>query len=132
MIRSPKYLYSAIFVVFLTLGFGASSCAKAQPQLSPAGQAAVSAKQVIQALDVARDFAIAANAQTPPMISAADTLKIVDWHEQAVKVIVAVPGGWKATLQASLTQLQKDVPADVWSRLLPYVTLVETLMAGVV
>lgn len=111
---------------------GVSACgATPPPTLSPAGQAAVTATQVIKALDVIRDTVVELNKQTPPIVSTADMLKVVNFHESAVKTILAVPSGWKATVESALAQLQKDLPADTWNRMLPYITLYETLVAGV-
>jgi hypothetical protein len=118
-------------VATVALALTLTSCAPPPPTLSPAGQAAVIGKQVIQALDVLRDFAISANAQTPPLLSTANTRKIVDYHESAVKVITTVPTGWKATVLAGLAQLKVDLPPGDWLRILPYVALVQSLIAGV-
>jgi hypothetical protein len=115
----------------LALALTLAGCAPPPPTLSPAGQAAVIGKQVIQALDVLRDFAISANAQTPPLLSTANTRKIIDYHESAVKVIEAAPSGWKATVLAGLDQLKVDLPPADWLRILPYVALVKSLIAGV-
>lgn len=121
-----------VLAAALSVGIGITTgCARqAQPQLSPAGHAAVTATQLIQALDVVRDVAINANAQVPPLISTADTRTIVNWHESAVKTLIAVPSGWKATIRAGLVQLQADLPSTVWDRLAPYITLINTLIAG--
>lgn len=99
------------------------------PSLTPVGQATVTATEVIRALDVVRDTAQFLNAEQPPLLSNAVTLKIVNWHESAVKVIVAVPSGWKATVTASLGQLQADLSAADYARIAPYVALVQTLIA---
>lgn len=121
-----------ILIVLLLSSPALSSCAgNAQPVLTPAGQAAVTATQVIRALDVVRDTAILLNAQTPPVLSEHVTLQIITVHESAVKTILAVPAGWKPTVLTALEQLQRDLaPAD-WSRIEPYVTLVHTLIAQV-
>ena len=109
-----------------------SGCAgNTQPQLTPTGQAAVTATQVIKALDVIRDTAIDLNAQTPPVLSNAVTLKIVNFHSSVVKVILAAPSGWKGIVQAALTQLQADLAPPDWQRIAPYVALVQTLLASI-
>ena len=105
--------YAAALVLTVAL----SGCGGAPPpNLTPVGQAAVQATQVIKALDVLRDFAITANAQNPPLLLTTDTRKVVDFHTAAVKTVTAVPAGWKATVQAGLTQLQADLPPPVWAR----------------
>ncbi len=108
-----------------------AACPKAPPNVTPVGQAAITATHVIQALDVIRDLAVSLNAQQPPVLSTAVTTKIVTFHESAVKVILAAPSGWKQTVLAGLDQLQTDlVPAD-WNRIAPYVALVKGLIAAV-
>ena len=90
------------FAFVLSLICAPGSCAKAPPTLSPAGTAAFHALQVGHALDIVRDVANDANRQTPPLISNTALLKIVNWHEAAVRTIVAVPSGWKPTVLAGL------------------------------
>lgn len=102
------------------------------PSLTPVGQASVTATQVIKALDVVRDTASDLNATQPPILSNKVTLQIVNFHESAVKVILAAPTGWKNTVVAALGQLQSDLsPAD-YARIAPYVALVQTLIASVI
>jgi hypothetical protein len=106
-----------------------TSCAvQSPPTLSPAGTAAFQATRVVKALDILRDFAIDAEAQDPKLISTDNTLKVVNFHEAAIKTIGAVPGGWKATVQAGLDQLKDDVLPAEWQRLLPYVALIKSLI----
>jgi hypothetical protein len=108
----------------------ASGCAHVPPSLSPAGQAAFQATRVVKALDVLQDFAIAAEAQTPKLISTNDTRKVVNFVGSAVKTIDAVPGGWRPTVAAELVQLERDLPPTTWKRLAPYVQLLKVLMEG--
>ena len=120
--------YTLALVLLLTF---AGCAAKAPPQLSPAGSAAFYSTQAVKSLDVLRDFSIAAAAQTPPLISKANTLKVVNFHEAAVKTINAVPGGWRPTVSAALAQLQHDILPAEWQRLLPYIQLVRSLIEAV-
>jgi hypothetical protein len=129
--KYPRYVVSLVFVAFLGLGFGASSCAKAQPQLSPAGQAAVTGTQVIKALDVVRDFVVDGNRQSPPLFTHAETLSVVNTHESIVKAIAAVPNGYQALANATLDTLQASLPSATWARIAPYITLVRSLIAGI-
>ncbi len=132
MIRRPLLSVSLIvFVTFLALGLGAQSCVKPQPQLSPAGVTAVSATQVIKALDVVRDFVVDGNRQTPPLFTAAETLSVVDTHESIVKAIAAVPNAYQTLANTSLDTLRASLSAAAWARIAPYVTLVRSLLAGV-
>jgi hypothetical protein len=108
-----------------------SSCAANPVPVSPATQAVVAATQVIKALDVVRDTAIDLNATVPPILSTAVTTKIINFHESAVKTIMAVPGGWKSTVLAAIGQLQGSLTPAEFDHIAPYVTLVQTLIASV-
>jgi hypothetical protein len=112
----------------LVLALTLVSCAKAQPTLSPAGEAAFKATQVVKALDVLRDVAISAETQTPKLISTADTRKVINFHESAVKTISAVPDGWRNIVAVGLAQLQHDLPQPTWTRIQPYAALVTALI----
>ena len=120
-----------MLAVVLALVLAAPSCAKAPPTLSPTGAATFQATRVVKALDVLQDFAIAAEAQTPKLLTTAHTRTVIDFVAVSVKAIGAVPGGWKPTVVAALAQLQKDVLPDEWARLLPYIGLVQSLIEGV-
>ncbi len=118
-------------LIACVLACSLSACSgNAQPQLTPAGQVAVSATQVIKALDVIRDTAIDLNAQVPPVLSTATTRKIVSFHESAVKTILAAPSGWKQTVTAGIGQLQSDLAPIDWTRIKPYVDLVVALIGA--
>lgn len=119
-----KYSRSLVLVLVLV----AASCAKAPPSLSPAGTAAFQATRVVKALDVLSDFVIAAEAQTPKVISTANTRTIGNFVTAAAKTIDAAPGGWKPTVLAGLDQLQHDILPAEWQRVLPYVTLIKALI----
>jgi hypothetical protein len=112
----------------LALVLTAPSCAKAPPSLSPTGTAAFQATRVVKALDVLQDFAIAAEAQTPKLLTTEHTRTVIDFVAASVKTIGAVPSGWKPPVVAALAQLQKDVLPAEWARLLPYIALVQSLI----
>lgn len=121
-----------LLLLALLLSFAPACASNPSPSLTPVGQAAVTATQVIKALDVVRDTAVDLNAAQPPILSSKVTLQIVNFHESAVKVILAAPTGWKNTVVAALGQLQSDLsPAD-YARIAPYVALVQTLIASVI
>ena len=120
------------FIPFLACIALVASCAgNTQPTLSPAGQAAVVVTQVIHAVDVVRDTAIAANAQNPPMITTANTRRIINFHESSVKLMTALPLGWKTAVLTSLDELQKNLTLTEWNQISVYVTALKTLIAGV-
>lgn len=71
------------------------------------------ATYAIKDLDVIRDFANDAARTTPPIISKATLLVIVNWHESTVTIIHAAPDGWKAAAAAGLHELKTLLaPAD--------------------
>ncbi len=107
------------------------ACAPAPPTLSPVAQEAFNATRVIKALDVLRDTAIAANTQTPPLLSTATTRAIVMYHESALKIMHDVPAGWKPLVQTSLAEVAKDLPASEQHLLDPYFALVSTVLAEI-
>lgn len=126
MLRRARAL--SLIVIVLAL---AVACAKAPPNLSPAGTAAFHATRVVKALDVFRDAAISANDQSPPLISTATTRQIVLYHKSAVTMIGAAPSGWVLVVQTGLTELDKNLPTHERQQLAPYVALVRTLIVEV-
>jgi hypothetical protein len=101
------------------------SCASAPPSLSAAGASAYKKTQVVKVLDLLRDTAIAANAQTPPLVSTATTRKIVEAHKTALLTIQGSDAGWAAAVGVTLTQLSRDpsfLPAEL-QRLEPYFSI---------
>lgn len=121
--RNPAFM-----LLFVLLAAG---CAKAPPTLSPSGAAAFNALRVVRVLDLVRDTAIDAHAQTPPLIATEHTRAIVRWHAATLKTIAAVPDGWRATVLAGLVTLEQDLPPDVWAKIAIYVTLVRTVIQEV-
>jgi hypothetical protein len=114
---------SALLLVLLL----AAACYK-PATLTPAGVVAFNATRVVKALDVLRDFAVDANAQTPPLLTTATTRTVVTYHRAAVSVIGQSPSGWVPIVVAGLEQLQTTIPAPEYQRLAPYVSLVSTLV----
>lgn len=119
----------AAFAAAILAPYSLGGCAKKAPSVSPQS---FNAQRVVGALDVLRDTAVSANAQTPKLLSDANTRLVVNFHESAVKTIAAVPGGWKAAVSTALGQLQTNIPAAEYQRIAPYVSLVQTLIATVI
>lgn len=92
--------------------------------LSASGRAAYQATRVVKALDVLRDIAVSAEEQNPKLMSTASTRKVVLYHQAIVKTIRAVPDGWLAVAMEGLDNLRKEIPADEWKQIDPYVRLV--------
>lgn len=111
----------------------AVGCNHAPPTLSPVAQTAFTNTRVIKALDLLRDTAISANAQTPPVLSTATTRKIVTAHEATLKIINAAGSGWQSAVTQALNELVKDkalLPAEL-AVITPYVSMIQTLIAGI-
>jgi hypothetical protein len=128
-LRRTRSLVLAL--ALLSASLSAPSCAKAPPTLSPAGAAAFQGTRVVKALDVLQDFAISAEAQNPKLLSTDNTRKVINFVGASVKLIDAVPGGWKPTVTAGLVQLEHDLPPAAWQRIAPYVQLLRVLIAEV-
>lgn len=118
-------------VVALCLVLSLAACAKAPPNLTPEASAAFKGLQAVRALDILRDTAINANAQTPPLISEADTRKVVLYHQSTVKIIQASPTGWKAVAQTGLDELISNLPPPNRTLLAPYVALLKSILSEV-
>lgn len=117
-------------VLVVAMTFVWASCASAPPALSPKGVAAYRGTQVIQTLDLLRDAAIAANKETPPLLSTDTTRKVVTYHKSSITVVhaSAEAEGWQPTVLAGLEELVRNIPAQESTLLAPYVTLIRTLL----
>lgn len=120
-----------VLAVAVLAGSGFSGCAPPPPNLSPAASAAFTNQRVQKALDIIRDTARDAAAQTPPVIPQATANKVNDWHEAAIKVIHATGSGWQPTVTTSLDELLKNLTPPEQALIGPYVTLAKTLIAQV-
>ena len=107
------------------------ACAKTPPALSPEASVAFKATQVVRALDILRDTAIAAHAQTPPLMPEATTRQVVLYHQSTVKVIQAAPSGWRAVSETGLAELAGHLSPSDKALLAPYLALVKAVIAEV-
>jgi hypothetical protein len=122
----------SVGVTLLLVLLGVSRCAAHAPAtLSPAAQTAWYGTRVIKALDVLRDTAIDAQAQTPPLLSEAVTRSIVQTHRSLLETIHQAPSGWPATVTAALAELERGLPPADRTIIHPYVELTETLLKAV-
>jgi hypothetical protein len=124
-----KFAYGLLMIVELLVA--APSCAKAPPDLTPEASVAFKGTQVVKALDLLRDTSVTANAQVPPVLSEDVTRKVVLYHQSTVKIIQASPSGWVTAAQQGLDELTKNLSASDKATLVPYVTLVKTVLAEV-
>jgi hypothetical protein len=114
--------------LLLAIALPVAGCAKKAPATSPAALSAVKATEVVHALDVVRDVAQTLSNEQPAIISAKSFQAVLTAHAAIVAVIGAAPNGWKATADAVLVQLQKDLPPADAVRLSPYLSLVQALV----
>ena len=119
-------------VLFACALLAASACAPPPPNLSPQAVSAFNNLRVQKALDIIRDTARDAAAQTPPVIPQATANRVNDWHEAAIKVIHAAGSGWQAAVSTSLDELQKNLPAADAKLLAPYIALAQSIIVGVI
>jgi hypothetical protein len=128
----PPRMPAILLAAALSLGaLGLPACSNNAPpateptaNLTPSGRAAYQATRVVKALDVLRDIAISAEEQSPKLMSTNSTRKVILYHQAIVKTIRAVPDGWVAVAQEGLDNLRKEIPADEWKQIDPYVRLV--------
>lgn len=119
---------TVMLALCLSLAIG---CVKTPPNLTPQATIAFKGTQAVKALDLLRDMAIAANAQTPPLLPEDVTRKVVLYHQSTVKVIQAAPGGWKQTAQAGLDELVNNLSPPQRELLSPYVSLIKSILTEV-
>ena len=117
-------------VTLLVAALLVSSCSalapKAPPNLTPQVTAKFYATYAMKDLDVVRDFANDASKTTPPLISKATLLLIVNWHETVVRTIHAAPAGWKAATLAALDELPRRLAPSDAATLRPYLEAAKT------
>ncbi len=105
-------------------------CLHTPPNLSPAGATAFNKTRVIKALDLIRDTAISANAQTPSVLSTDDTRLVVQFHEATLRTIQASDVNWQTAVSTAIDGFSKTLTAAQRSVIGPYITLVNTLLQG--
>ncbi len=125
MTKYLRFLIICCALAQLTLG-----CASAPPNLSPAAQQAWYATRVVKGLDVLRDTAIDANAQTPPLLTTTETRCVVLVHQTALQTMQAKASGWPTAVSTALDGLKRPgclTPRSV-TVLAPYVAIVKTAL----
>jgi predicted Zn-dependent protease len=130
--RRPEVLPFAPLVAFLLFSsvIVFTACPTTPPNLSPAGATAFNKTRVVKALDLVRDTAILANAQTPPVLSTDDTRLVVQFHEATVKTLQATDQGWQAAVSTAVTEFSKTLTPAQQHVIAPYLVLLQTLIAG--
>ncbi len=110
------------------LTFAPVGCATAPPNLGPVAIRDFHKTRVIKGLDLLRDFAIDAEAQTPKVLPTATTRTIVQYHESALKIIASTDTGWVSAVKTSLNEAVGRLPESDRPKVAPYVTLVITIL----
>ncbi len=113
------------------LALPSSSCTKAPPNLSPAGQEAFQKTRVIKALDLLRDFAIDAEAAQPQALSTDTTRKIVRAHQGILKIMNAAGAGWQRIVASTLDDVVANLSEADQHKVSPYVALVKAILLEV-
>jgi redox-regulated HSP33 family molecular chaperone len=86
---------------------------------------------VIKALDLARDFAIDGEAQTPKVVSTKTTRDIVQWHQSSLKVMQASDSGWVQAVGSGLDEVVNKLEPGEKQKFTPYVSLVKAILTEV-
>ncbi len=115
-------------LMVLSAMLSSAGCAKAPPNLTPAAQHAFYGTQVFKDLDRLREVAVAAHATVPPLLSAPETLAVVEWHKAALITIHNAPAGWKSTVLTGLDETLKNFSPKARETLSPYVGLVRVIL----
>jgi hypothetical protein len=128
-------VFVAALAITLAVGLGSAvqSCGGVTPapaSLSSTGVLAFNQTRAIKALDLIRDTAILANAQTPSALSTTSTRLVVQFHEATVKTINAAGTGWPTLAQTAADNFIKTLPAADQAVIQPYITLLDTLLGS--
>lgn len=95
---------------------------------TPAGQYAFKADQVVSALGVFQDAAIAAN--TNKLLSDNDTGIIVRFVKAEALVLQQGNSGYKVQVSTALTQLNTDLSAAAKTKYGTYISLIQAVVGG--
>lgn len=119
-----------ISAIILVLALAPACASNAPPNLSPQAAQAWRGTRVIHVLDVFRDAAIDANAQTPPLLSTDLTRSIVKFHAASLEIVKNGPSGWIQMLRLGLAEVQKRLAGRERELLEPYIDLVLAVLGG--
>lgn len=118
----PALVLAALFAL------PTAACVHAPANLTPQAAAAFTNTRVIRGLDLLRNTAVDANTQIPPLVSTATMLRVVRYHQGAVKTIDALTTDWQTSVRVGLDELLKNLPARDQVLLGPYIALANTLL----
>lgn len=118
-------------LILALVAFAGASCATAPPALTPAAQTAFRTHQVVSALDLLRDVVTEGAAQQPPVFTPAVATAVVRYHQSALRIIQAAPAGWATAVATGLDELKGQLTAADRAQLVPYVSLIQTVLVAV-
>jgi hypothetical protein len=120
--------YATLLLLLTLAACGSNPAPQTDPtrNLSATGHAAYDSMRIMKALDAVRD--VANEAEKNKLISAANALKVIDYHKQVVKLMDVAPSGWRATAVTGLDQLQKDLTPAEWSQVAPFAAALKTYL----
>lgn len=123
--RTTAVLVAVSLMITLAL---TPACVKQPPNLTPAGQAAFNADQVVQALKVVTDTVIAANQPgANPHLNDADAKAVLQGLKLVVTAVAASPGGWKPAGLAAWAEAKKALTPAQAQVLALYIGMVDIL-----
>ncbi len=98
-----------LLIALLLSPLPVASCAPktANVNLSPAGQIAYTADQIVLRVNELQQAAITANSKG--ILDTGTTRLIVNWSINADMTLKVLPQGWKVTVQTSWTLAKKDI-----------------------
>ncbi len=120
-----------VLALCLLLSLAPACASKLPPNLTPDATKAWYATEVIHDLDRVRDVANDAHKTTPPLITAAEALRVVQWHEVAITITHNARTGWQSVLDTSIQELQTVIAPGTWKLLSPYIELVRNILKAV-
>ena len=117
-----------LLIGLLTFAPLTAGCAKAPPNITPQATQAFHKTNVLKGLDLARDFAIDAEATDPKVLSTATTRKIVTYHQSSVRIMQASDAGWREAVMAALDELLNSLSPAERQKFGPYAGLIKSLI----
>jgi len=115
-----------------------TACASnAPPSLTPAGVKIWQANEAVIALGTMQRAAIGLNdievcqpEPCRPLLSDANTRKVIDGVEVGVKTITAVPSGWQIAASTALKEVSDNLDAAGKVKFGPYIEAARTILAA--
>ena len=97
--------------VLLVLLLAGAACAPPVTVVTPQGQTAYKADQVVLRVNELMNASIAANAAVPPALDTNTTRILVQFCVAADQTLAAAPAGWPQTLSTAWASTKAQLPA---------------------